>query len=238
LDRTISERELCDYYDLPETTFEGVDFNLFMFYLDANWELFHMVSSEHVLNALEDYRAIPDEEKTYEGIEAIKEAGYGRQVSDYRYEYLVKNVCDKTLADENLDNLLVIMYANDNEIADVWVLDFSRELTFVSNDIRGIYNAETATGLADENMKNDVIGRLRLMENSEWWQNGETTWGSDQNTEICDGIGPVWIMYFKFDNGDVIKLSGKGSEGSYEDIPEDLAEFSHYVRLLAEHTDQ
>jgi hypothetical protein len=86
LDRTISKRELCDYYDLSETTFEGVDFDRFMFYLDANY----------------------------------------------------------------------------NEIAD------------------------------------------------------------------------VWIMYFKFDNGDVIKLIGNSKEDSYETIPNDPADFSHYVRLLAE----
>ena len=68
MDNVITKKELCEYYNIPESTFDDVDFDLFMYYLDGNWELFHMVSSDHVINALEDFKALPNEDKTYEGI--------------------------------------------------------------------------------------------------------------------------------------------------------------------------
>ena len=128
----------------------------------------------------------------------------------------------------------MIMYANEGDIADVWILDFSRGLTFVSDDVKGLYYTESATGTLDETIRKDVIDRLKAMENSEWWLNGETIWTDEIDNNVIDGVGSIWMMYLGFSNGDVIRLSGDGREGCYGMIPDDLADFSHYIRLRAE----
>lgn len=240
MDRNISKKELCEYYGMPESEFDGIDFDLFLFYLDADWDFFHSVSSEYVRNALEEYRAIPDEDKTYEGIERIKEKIYADPL---QYAYLTTGVCDKTLADEELNELSTIMYCNEYGVnTDLWILDFSHQLTFSSNDIRKALFLDSATGIADDDMKNEIMEKISKLENSDWWKNGENEWWNNYSpAENGDDVMPgypegiyVWTLYFEFDNGDVIKLIGNGKEGSYETIPEDLADFSHYIRLRAE----
>ncbi len=240
VDYSITPQMLCDYYNLPESTFDGIDFDLFLFYLDADWDFFHSVSLEYVRSALEEYRAIPDEDKNYEGIERIKEIIYADPL---QYAYLTTSVCGKSLADENMDELSTIMYCNEyGSNTDLWILDFSHQVTFYSNDIRKALFLDSATGIADESMKNDIIEKISKLENSDWWKKSENEWwnnyspaenGDDVMPGYPDGIY-VWTIYFEFDNGDVIKLIGNGKEDSYETIPNDLADFSHYVRLLAE----
>ena len=156
VDYSITPQMLCDYYDLPESTFDSVDFELFLYYLDGNWDLFDDVTSEYVLDELKIFNEIPDNKKTYDEITLIKDKVYAGELPvDYIYYPILYNDSDKSLDDVDINTLSAVLYYDYSDTdSKFYVLDFYRGLFFVSDDPHGTFWSDSSSGTTDDSMKN------------------------------------------------------------------------------------
>ena len=135
----------------------------------------------------------------------------------------------KTLKDENLDELSVLVYARFDERADYYIFDFEKEL-FFNTDFGQTVNSELSLRPADAEVKKTVISELQNLKAEDWW--GKTY--DVESEEIQSWFNStdyshVWRLYMQFENGEVITLYGIG----YDEVkyaPEELNEFLKYLR--------
>lgn len=237
-DYSITPQMLCNYYDLPESTFDGVDFKLFLYYLDADWDFFGDVTSEYVLDELRVFNEIPDDKMTYEEISLIKEKIYAGELPvDYIYYYILYNDSDKCLDDVDLNALSVVLYYDDSDAdPQFYVLDFYRGLIFISDDPHGTFWSDSAAGKTDESMKNEVIDKLIELDAYNWaWKNSlQNQSGSADDVVTLDSNNTERILTLKFDNEEVVTVHLNSFEGEYSINTKHCQEFMSYIETLAQ----
>ena len=237
-DYSITPQMLCDYYDLPESTFDGVDFKLFLYYLDADWDFFGDVTSEYVLDELRIFNEIPDDKMTYEEISLIKEKIYaGGLPVDYIYYSILYNDSDKCLDDVDLNSLSAVLYYDYSDAdSQLYVLDFYRRLIFISDDPHGTFWSDSAAGKTDESMKNEVIDKLIELDAYNWaWKNSlQNQSGSADDVVTLDSNNTERILTLKFDNEEVVTVHLNSFEGEYSINTKHCQEFMSYIETLAQ----
>lgn len=138
----------------------------------------------------------------------------------------------KTLKDENLDELSVLVYARFDEVADYYIFDFEKEL-FFNTDFGQTVNSELSLRPADAEVKKTVISELQNLNAEDWW--GKTY--DVESEEIQSWFNStdyshVWRLYMQFENGEVITLYGIG----YDEVkyaPKEMEEFFELLRTYA-----
>lgn len=237
-DYSITPQMLCNYYDLPESTFDGVDFKLFLYYLDADWDFFGDVTSEYVLDELRVFNEIPDDKMTYEEISLIKEKIYaGGLPVDYIYYSILYNDSDKCLDDVDLNSLSVVLYYDYSDAdPQFYVLDFYRGLIFISDDPHGTFWSDSAAGKTDESMKNEVIDKLIELDAYNWaWKNSlQNQSGSADDVVTLDSNNTERILVLKFDNEEVVTVHLNSFEGEYSINTKHCQDFMRYIETLAQ----
>ena len=237
-DYSITPQMLCNYYDLPESTFDGVDFKLFLYYLDGNWDFFGDVTSVYVLDELKIFNEIPDDKMTYEEISLIKDKIYaGGLPVDYIYYYILYNDSDKCLDDVDLNALSVVLYYDYSDAdPQFYVLDFYRGLIFISDDPHGTFWSDSAAGKTDESMKNEVIDKLIELDAYNWaWKNSlQNQSGSADDVVTLDSNNTERILVLKFDNEEVVTVHLNSFEGEYSINTKHCQDFMRYIETLAQ----
>ena len=236
VDYSITPQMLCDYYDLPESTFDSVDFELFLYYLDGNWDLFNDVTSEYVLDELKIFKEIPDNKKTYDEITLIKDKVYAGELPvDYIYYPILYSDCDKSLDDIDINTLSAVLYYDYSDTdSKFYVLDFYRGLIFVSDDPHGTFWSDSAVGTTDDSMKNQVIDKLVKLDAYNWpWTNTtQNPSGSTCETDTLDQNDTERILTLKFENGEVISVHINRMEGEYSINTKHCQDFMSYIETL------
>ena len=236
VDYSITPQMLCDYYDLPESTFDSVDFELFLYYLDGNWDLFNDVTSEYVLDELKIFNEIPDNKKTYDEITLIKDKVYAGELPvDYIYYPILYSDCDKSLDDVDINTLSAVLYYDYSDTdSKFYVLDFYRGLFFVSDDPHGTFWSDSAVGTTDYSMKNQVIDKLVELDAYNWsWTNAtQNSSGSTHDTVTMDQYDTERILTLKFENGEVISVHINRLEGEYSINTKHCQDFMSYIETL------
>lgn len=237
-DYSITPQMLCNYYDLPESTFDGVDFKLFLYYLDGNWDLFDDVTSEYVLDELKIFNEIPDNKKTYDEITLIKDKVYAGELPvDYIYYPILYNDSDKSLDDVDINTLSAVLYYDYSDTdSKFYVLDFYRGLFFVSDDPHGTFWSDSSSGTTDDSMKNQVIDKLVELDayNWPWMSTTQNPSGSTHDTVTVDQNDTERILTLKFENGEVFSVHINRMEGEYSINTKHCQDFMRYIETLAQ----
>ena len=171
-------------------------------------------------SANEDNSMMLPEKYEYDGTEIIT------------YKNLVTGNSEKSLSEENIDDLNIIIYSRFEEGEDYIIFDFSNGYVF--NQSSYVANVSRAVRPADEELKSEIIAKLKDYNAEGWW--GDTY---DVNSEEIQGwynrteYSHVWRLYFQFKNGEVITLYGVGYSGS-DYGPDELNDFLHYLLSLTE----
>ena len=146
--------------------------------------------------------------------------------------YISDNDCIKSVEDENLEELSVVIYyrVDDSSKGEYIIYDFDRQYCFDVNMISCGIRTKDSIFPADNETKESIISKMLDLKSESWW--GETydvnskeirSWYSDTEYNY------VWHVYFCFSNGDVAELYGVGYDGAMY-APEGLDEFLRYLR--------
>ena len=146
--------------------------------------------------------------------------------------YISDNDYIKSLEDENLEELSVVIYyrVDDSSKGEYIIYDFDRQYCFDVNMISCGIRTKDSIFSADNETKELILSKMLELNSESWW--GETydvnskeirSWYSDTEYNY------VWHVYFCFSNGDVVELYGVGYDGAMY-APEELDEFLRYLR--------
>lgn len=144
---------VCSEFGIPESEFEGVDFDSFVEYYGLTYENIHRESVEYLLN---EYK---------------KNNG---EIEFYDYKYMNNPTNGMILTSENQDDLSVLYCSKvEGDLRSFWIFDFEKGIIIADTGTDQVIHKDKIIATLSDKDKEDILVLFSKYDVYSWYENKE-----------------------------------------------------------------